>query len=156
MTSTGNPTPCLDELIRHRGDMSLLDRVVDHGDTWLEARAMVTGRSLFLTEGMVPAWVGIEYMAQAVAALMGLRARQQGKNASVGFLVGARKYLTEGPAFAVGSELTVWVQESLMDENGLGLFDCQLTCQPPDGASFTASARLNIFQPDGADENYGG
>jgi predicted hotdog family 3-hydroxylacyl-ACP dehydratase len=156
MTSTGNPTPCLDELIRHRGDMSLLDRVVDHGDTWLEARARVTERSLFLTDGVVPAWVGIEYMAQAVAALMGLRARQRGKGASVGFLVGTRKYLTEVPAFAVNSELTVRVQESLMDENGLGLFDCQLTCRQPDGASFTASGRLNIFQPDDPSENYGG
>ncbi|KXS52205.1 MAG: hypothetical protein AWU57_3413 [Marinobacter sp. T13-3] len=156
MTSTGNPTPCLDELIRHRGDMSLLDRVVDHGDTWLEARAMVTERSLFLTDGVVPAWVGIEYMAQAVAALMGLRARQRGKGASVGFLVGTRKYLTEGPAFAVDSELTVRAQESLMDENGLGLFDCQLTCRQPDGVSFTASGRLNIFQPDDPSENYGG
>ncbi|PPK52094.1 ApeP family dehydratase [Marinobacter persicus] len=156
MTSTGNPAPCLDELIRHRGDMSLLDRVVDHGDTWLEARAMVTRNSLFLTEGVVPAWVGIEYMAQAVAALMGLRARQRGKGASVGFLVGTRKYLTEGPAFAVDSELTVRVQESLMDENGLGLFDCQLTCRQPDGASFTISGRLNIFQPDDPSENYGG
>ena len=156
MTPTGNTTPCVDELIRHRGDMSLLDRVVDHGDTWLEARARVTERSLFLIDGVVPAWVGIEYMAQAVAALMGLRARQRGKGASVGFLVGTRKYLTEGPAFAVDSVLTVRVQESLMDENGLGLFDCQLTCRQPDGVSFTASGRLNIFQPDDPSENYGG
>lgn len=155
MTKPSGAGPDLDELIRHRGDMSLLDEVVDHGDTWLEARATLTENNLFLTDGKVPAWVGIEYLAQAVAALMGTRATQEGGPAKMGFLVGTRKYQAQQPAFPVGSTLTVVVRESMMDETGLGVFDGQLTCRPPEGASFTAQARLSIFQPDDYRDVYG-
>jgi len=42
-----------------------------------------------------------------------------------------------------------------MGENGLGVFDCELTCEQPDGLSFTVTARLNVFQPDDFREVFG-
>lgn len=145
----------LDELVPHRGDMCLLDAVVDHGDNWLSARARLSETNLFLTDGQIPSWVGIEYMAQSVAAFMGIRSRQKGEPARVGFLVGTRKYQAERPAFPVGSVLELIVQEAMTDENGLGVFDCALTCEQPDGLTFAASARLTIFQPDDVRDVYG-
>lgn len=146
--ATDNKTDQLDELVRHRGDMSLLDEVLAYGDTWLQARATLTQNNLFLTDGKVPSWVGIEYMAQSVAALAGTRSRSNDEPARVGFLVGTRKFQVEQPAFSIGSILTIVVSEVVMGENGLGVFDCELTCEQPDGLSFVASARLNVFQPD--------
>lgn len=138
----------MDELVRHRGEMSLLDQVVDSGETWLKARSTLTEHNLFMNEGWMPSWIGIEYMAQSIAAFAGTRAKGQNQPVKVGFLVGARKYEVERPAFPVGSILTVVVNEVIMGENGLGVFDCQLTCEQPDGLSFSVTTRLNVFQPD--------
>ncbi len=153
--ATDNTTDSVDQLVRHRGDMSLLDEVVDYGSDWLKARATLTENNLFLTDGRVPSWVGIEYMAQSVAALAGTRSRQQNEPVRLGFLVGTRKYHVGQPAFPLGSVLTVVVSEVVMGENGLGVFDCELTCEPPDGRSFVASTRLNVFQPDDFREVFG-
>lgn len=153
--TTDNTMTCVDDLVPHRGDMSLLDEILDYGETWLKARATVTENNLFLTEGRVPSWTGIEYMAQSIAALAGTRSMQRGEPARVGFLVGTRKYQAGQPAFAVGSVLTVVVSEVVMGENGLGVFDCELTCKQPDGTSFVASTRMNVFQPDDFREVFG-
>lgn len=141
-------TYAVDDLVRHRGDMSLLDNIVAFDDSWLEAQATLTSDNLFLVDGAVPAWVGIEYMAQTVAAWAGARAQTRGEPVKVGFLVGTRKYQSQGPAFPVGSLLSIRVTEVMRGENGLGVFDCELRCEPPEGPGFSANARLNVFQPD--------
>jgi len=149
MVTTTNQRPHynVDELVRHRGGMSLLDQVVDYDKTWLKASSTLTEENLFMSGGWMPSWVGIEYMAQSVAALAGTRAIRQNEPVKVGFLVSTRKYEAERPAFPVGSTLTVVVSEVVMGENGLGVFDCELTCEQPDGQSFTVTTRLNVFQP---------
>lgn len=38
----------VDELVPHSGLMSLLDRIVDHGDDWLEAQVDISENTLFL------------------------------------------------------------------------------------------------------------
>ena len=153
--TTNDTIDSVEQLVRHRGDMSLLDEVMEYGDTWLKARSTVTKNNLFLIDGRVPSWIGIEYMAQTVAALAGTRARRRDEPVRVGFLVGTRKYLAEQPAFPLGSVLTVVVSEVVMGENGLGVFDCELTCNPPGGRGFVVSTRLNVFQPDDFREVFG-
>ena len=155
MTTDQNPNYSVDELILHRDGMSLLDEVVDYGDTWLKSRATLTEDNLFLNKDMVPSWVGIEYMAQSVAAWAGTRSKIRSEPVKVGFLVGTRKYEAETPSFPLGSVLTIIVSEIIMGANGLGVFDCELTCEQPDGLSFVASARLNVFQPDDFREDFG-
>ena len=51
---------------------------------------VVPEAGLFVEDGQVPAWVGIEYMAQAIAAWAGCRARAAGKPPQLGFLLGSR------------------------------------------------------------------
>lgn len=149
MTATSPKTNHhMDELVRHRGGMSLLDQVVDSGETWLKACSTLTEDNLFVTEGWMPSWIGIEYMAQSIAAFAGIRAKDESQSVKIGFLVGTRKYEAERPAFPVGSVLTAVVSEVVVGENGLGVFDCELTCEQPDGLSFAVIARLNVFQPD--------
>lgn len=147
-TASQRTNDSMDELVSHRGGMSLLDQVVDHGETWLRASSTLTKSNLFVSEGWMPSWIGIEYMAQSIAALAGTRAKHQKQPVKMGFLVGARKYEAERPAFPVNSVLTVVVREVVMGENGLGVFDCELTCEQPDGLSFAVNSRLNVFQPD--------
>ena len=82
------------ELVPHSGNMSLLDEIVDYGENWLKASVQVSRDSMFLEEQGVPASVGIEYLAQAIAAYSGVQERKGGGKPKLGFLLGVRKYLS--------------------------------------------------------------
>mgnify|MGYP005996208549 CR=1 FL=1 len=68
----------VEELVPHSGRMSLLTRVVDSGDDWLTAEVDITSKSMFSDDKGVPAWVGLEYLAQAIGAYAGLQERLLG------------------------------------------------------------------------------
>ncbi len=141
--STTWPPHAMDAWVPHRGAMSLLDTVVHHDDLSVVARVRVSGDGPFAGADGVPAWVGIEYMAQAVAAWSGARARSGGGSPRIGYLLGSRRYEAAVPAFEIGAELEVFAQCELMGDNGLGMFDCRIT---QDGRVL-ASGRLSVFEP---------
>jgi len=123
--------------------MVWLDRIVDHGDDWLEAEVTVRRENLLADEMGVGGWVGIEYMGQAVAAYAGLQARAQGEPVKIGFLVGTRRYVSRWPRFPLGSRLRIHVRHECEAGNGLSAFACRITC----GDKEVAAADLNVFQP---------
>ena len=116
----------VDELVPHRGAMSLLDSIDDYGVDWL--RASVTPRScgLFAAPGGVPAWVGIEYMAQAAAAFGGIEQVQHGAAPSVGMLIGARYYRCMQDLFPFDAPLGVFVKIAMRDTKDFAAYDCRL------------------------------
>jgi predicted hotdog family 3-hydroxylacyl-ACP dehydratase len=142
----------VEQVVPHAGPMSLLDTVDAYGDDWLQASASIDKDNLFLTDGQVPAWVGIEYMAQAIAAHAGVQSLLKGGEVKVGFLVGTRKYTTSASSFPLGSQLTITVKQVILGENGLGAFSCQIQGHDNQGNPMQASASLNVFQPDNIDE----
>lgn len=131
------------ELIPHGGDMILIDEVLRYGDEDIETRLRVRPDCLFSqADGSLPAWVGIELMAQSVAAYAGCQARRAGAPVELGFLLGTRSFQCNVERFPAGSELRISAQRSLQDDNGMGVFDCQLH-----GPGIEARARLNVFRP---------
>ncbi|SEN23008.1 hotdog family protein [Pseudomonas sp. ok266] len=133
----------LAELLPHAGDMILIDSITSFDDEQIYTRLTVQPDGLFnLPDGSLPAWVGIELMAQSVAAFAGCHARQKGNPVELGFLLGTRKFECNVEAFPAGSELTIHGLRSLEDENGMGVFECHIN-----GAGIHASARLNVFRP---------
>ncbi|MEW7847787.1 hotdog family protein [Massilia aurea] len=137
--------PAIAELVPHSGAMSLLGRLLAADDENLSAEVVIAADSVFCADGGVGAWVGVEYMAQAVAAHAGYTARLRGEPVQVGFLLGTRRYVCSMPAFAVGSVLHIHVQRALQGENGLGAFDCRIL-DATDGSTL-ASATITVFQP---------
>lgn len=135
------------ELVPHSGSMSLLDEIIDFGDDWLHAKVKITSDSMFVEEPGVPALVGIEYLAQAVAAYAGLQERKIGKKPKLGFLLGVRKYICSTDYFPIGETLILQVQLEMQADNGLSAFNCVLI-----GDQIEASARLNVYQPDDAEK----
>ena len=129
------------ELIPHSGKMVLLDRIIDCDDNSLSAEWVVRDDGLLGNDKTVPAWVGIEYMAQAVAAYAGAMAKRAGEPIKLGFLLGTRRYSSNVAEFSVGSTLTVRVEKILQDNN-LGAFECRIQ-----GVDVEASAILNVYQP---------
>ncbi|RON98535.1 3-hydroxylacyl-ACP dehydratase [Pseudomonas moraviensis] len=138
----------LAELLPHAGDMILIDAIERFDDEQIFTRLMVKPDGLFnLPDGSLPAWVGVELMAQSVAAFAGCHARQKGNPVELGFLLGTRKFECNVEAFAPGSELTVHGIRSLEDDNGMGVFECHIH-----GDGIHASARLNVFRPPEANQ----
>ena len=137
------PPHAMDAWVPHRGAMSLLDAVERCDDLAIVARVRVPAAGPFNGTDGVPAWVGIEYMAQTVAAWSGARARAGGGSPRIGFLLGSRRYEARVPAFAVGAELRISAQCELVGENGLGAFDCRITL----GERVLATARVSVYEP---------
>ena len=142
-TNDAWPPRPMDAWVPHRGAMSLLDSVERCDDHDVVARVRVPAQGLFNGADGVHAWVGIEYMAQAVAAWSGARARVRGGSPRIGYLLGSRRYEAAVPAFAPGAELTVVAHCELMGDNGMGMFDCRIE---QDGRVL-ASGRLSVFEP---------
>ena len=131
------------ELLPHAGDMVLLDAVEMFDAESIETRLEVKPSGLLnLPDGSLPAWVGIEIMAQTVAAFAGCHARQAGLPVALGFLLGTRSFQCNVEHFPAGSLLRIRAIRSLQDDNGMGVFECHL-----DGPGIHAEARLNVFRP---------
>lgn len=138
----------LAELLPHAGDMILIDEVVAFDEEQIHTRLTVTPGGLFnLANGAMPAWVGVELMAQSVAAYAGCQARVRGEAVELGFLLGSRKFECNVEQFPAGSLLQIHALRSLQDDNGMGVFECRLT-----GPGIEAFARLNVYRPPHAAE----
>ena len=131
------------ELVPHTGRMSLLDRALEGDEESLVAEVTIREDCLFFEDGGVGGWVGVELMAQAVAAWAGWHARQRGETPKNGFLLGTRGYNCGRPAFKAGERLRIEVRRQFWAENGLGQFDCRIAM---DGET-VATAALTVFEP---------
>lgn len=135
--------PDIHALLPHSGAMVLLDRVLSADEENLCAEVGIRAGSLFCGADGVGGWVGIEYMAQAIAAHAGYMARMRGEAVKIGFLLGSRRYTCARPAFAIGSVLQIAVHKLLQAENGLASFDCCIRVEDED----VATATITVFQP---------
>ena len=146
----GSPAnfPPIDTLIPHAAPMVLLDRVLTADAESMCAEVTIGANTLFCGAQGVGAWVGVEYMAQAIAAHAGYAAQLRGDPVKIGFLLGARRYDCSRAWFTVGSVLHVHVKRTLQGDNGLGAFECHIDdAHQVDGAP-AAKAIITVFQPD--------
>lgn len=138
--------PPIHRLVPHRDPMVLLDRVLTASAEDLCAEVTIHSTSQFFEGDGVGAWVGIEYMAQAIAAHAGYLAHSKGEAVKVGFLLGSRRYESHTAQFTLGAVLQVKIHRSLQADNGLGAFECSINdSAAPDLA--LATATITVFQP---------
>ena len=133
----------IEELLPHADGMILLDAVLEHGPEHALCRRRVPAGGLFHEAGgSLPAWVGVELMAQAIAAWAGCRAKAAGEPVRLGFLLGTRHYVCNVAAFAPGSELLIEARRDFHDDSGMGVFACRIAAP-----GVLAEARLTVFSP---------
>jgi len=135
--------PAIEDVVPHRGSACLLDEVLHWDEDCIEAALVVPADGVFVGPGGVPAWIGIEYMAQAIAAWAGCRARREGRPPRLGFLLGSRRYSSTRPLFPSGTRLLVHARRELMGDNGLGMFACRIEA---DGETWV-EANVSVFEP---------
>ena len=101
-------------LLPHRGKMLLLNRVVEYNlEGTVRAEYRITGQCLFFdpAAGGVPAWVGFEFMAQAVSVLSGLRNRDSERKPKIGFILSIPAMKINIPVFKQGGLADIRVNE---------------------------------------------
>jgi len=135
--------PDIRTLLPHSGPMVLLDRAVSADEESLCAEVRIRSESLFCVDGGVGAWVGLEYMAQAIGAYAGYVARLRREPIKLGYLLGTRCYECSRSVFPVGTLLRIYVKRILQSDNGLGSFECRIE----DENGLIASGNLSVFQP---------
>jgi predicted hotdog family 3-hydroxylacyl-ACP dehydratase len=121
-------TPLSIETILPYGDgMRLLDELRDHGPEHVTCGVTIGETSMFC-EGAsgVPAWAGLEYMAQACCAFSGIEEVREGRRPSIGLLLGTRAYESQVEFFAPGATLSVRAELLLRDESDLVAFACTI------------------------------
>jgi predicted hotdog family 3-hydroxylacyl-ACP dehydratase len=134
----------IEAIIPHRGTMLLLDAVNAFDDTTLSARATVHGDAWYAdADGAMPAWIGIELMAQAIAAHVALLAMRGGGQARPGVLLGSRSYRALQLSFPGGAQLLIRASELLRSEEGHGAYECTIH----HGDVCCAEAVIKVFQP---------
>jgi predicted hotdog family 3-hydroxylacyl-ACP dehydratase len=123
--------------------MSLLDSIESYSEDGLIASVTIREDSQFITARGVPAWVGIEYMGQAIAAVAGARARDNSEPVQIGFLVSSRRYKSSVSFFEIGDQLQVDVSQVTDNAIGLQVFKCRISAD-----NIEVTANLNVYLPD--------
>lgn len=131
------------DVIPQSGPMCLIDAIADYGADWIETRVDVRVDGLFGSADGVPAWVGIEYMAQTVAAWSGIEQVQAGRKPDIGLLVGTRRCEFEADRFLPGWILHVRARLLLRDDTDLAVFDCSIR----HGQKPLAQAQVKVYRP---------
>jgi predicted hotdog family 3-hydroxylacyl-ACP dehydratase len=133
------------ELLPHGPRMTLLDRLESYTPTRSVVAAHIDERCVFFDRTGVPAWAGIEYMSQAVAAHAGYEAWLIGEPPAVGFVLGTRTYESLVDEFPSGCTLSIGVEPQAL-EGGFGAFMCTIEIE-----RVIARAVVNVYRPS-ADE----
>ena len=122
--SAGHP---LHPWLPHRAPMLLLDSVEQVDAEGGLARARIDPNAWYAdAQGAMPAWIGLELMAQAISACRGQHLARSGQPGAGGYLVAARGFSSSVSAFPSGSELQVRVTLLEADPSGLCTFQCAL------------------------------
>lgn len=140
------PFPAVAELIPHARGMLLLERVVEHGPKHAVCTANTAGSELFRdADGWVPAWVGLEYLAQCMAVHGSLSARAAGRPPRFGPFLGGRRIELRVDRFPPDRVLWVTVRH-LRGERGLVAFQGRIQ-DGADGAPLV-EGRLHVYSVD--------
>lgn len=143
--------PAIGDLLPHTGPMRLLDRVLEHTPDRTVCAVDVAASELFHEpDGSVPAWLGIEYMAQCIACHAGLVAWNRGETPQRGLLLGTRRTDLYVDAFAPREALRV-VSRHLRGERALVWFDCAI--ERAASREALARGRLSVYAMDGEEAN---
>ncbi len=131
------------KFVLHRKPMLFLDRLVDIGEDFATCEWCIGKDFELLEPGLgVPAYAGVEYMAQCVAVHAGARARARGFVPPHGFLLGTRHYQCAVPYFEEGAIYQVTCRELVRDSQGMGSFACRILLN----GSSIAEANLAVFE----------
>lgn len=139
----------VEDYIPHKPPMRLLETVEQVDPEGVVAGARIRADNVFYDPelGGVPAWAGLEYLAQTAAVWVGADSRRRGLPIQPAFLVSSRHYSADIPLFPCGESLRVRIVPDLVD-GSLVAFSGTIHNQQGERR---VEAVFAAFQPDDAD-----
>lgn len=124
--------------------MILLDEVLSVSADGVHARTRARRDGLFAPSGErdLPPWMGLEYLAQAIAAWAGFHELEAGRPVRPGFLVGARSFHSDAGRIPCGEPLEVRAERVFGDPEGISVFDGRVA-----GTGVDQHTRVKVFLP---------
>ena len=145
--------PPVADILPHDPPMVLLSSFdpASYAEDRLTAFVDIDEDSPFYDEGLggVPAVFALEYMAQTMAALVGLKRRRLRLPPRVGFVLGSRSLKVNAAKFELGARYRVEAEMTFTD-GSFASFDVRIVS--PD-ESTAAEGRINAFEPEDGDLN---
>ncbi|WP_024901290.1 ApeP family dehydratase [Robbsia andropogonis] len=142
--------PPIIDCLQHRGPMLLVERILASDDDTIQVVAQVDAMAWYANaDGAMPAWIGVELMAQSIGAHIGLRALSGKSAARPGVLLGTRRYSMAVPCFAAASRLVIEAERVLWTEDGQGAYACTIRpfSEGPARPVALAEGVVKVFQP---------
>ena len=144
MFSTKSYYPPISGLVPHTRTMALLERVIYRDANRIDCLMKISAQDPFINEyGNVPAYVGIEYMSQGVAAHSSLNKTDKTERGKIGVLLGSIKVELFVQEFFQKQELLISAN-FLMERDGFGVFDCDI--RNVDDGELLVRGRLKFYE----------
>ena len=140
--------PPMEQLLPHRQPMILLTRMIEVSATTSVCEVVISPNTQFCDGEGVAAYVGIEYMAQAVAAFSGYQRYHNDQSIEVGFLLGAPKFKSHCRQFWLGQTLRIEVAH-VWGDSQLARFECAI--RNAQTRELLQQAELSVFKPESLD-----
>jgi predicted hotdog family 3-hydroxylacyl-ACP dehydratase len=135
--------PAVGELIPHARGMLLLGSVLEHSSEHAVCSAVPAASRLFQDAALrVPAWLGLEYLAQCMAVYEALEARAAGRPPRIGPFIGGRRLRLRADHFEPEQVLRVTVRH-LRGERGLVAFEGSI--QDGEHGEPLVEGRLHVY-----------
>ena len=132
----------LHELLPHRPPLLLIATLEEATDESCITHVHVDPGAWYAgPDGAMPAWFGLELMAQSAAALGGFRNKSTNKPGSA-YLLGTRRYECTTPIFPGDAVLEVEAKLDYADVFGQSAFICEIRL----GETVVASATLRVVE----------
>ncbi|MGH8427309.1 MAG: hypothetical protein ACRES7_04910 [Gammaproteobacteria bacterium] len=144
---TAEPSmPAVAELLPHGAEALCLDALAEYvaGERVTARLAVRAGLPLYDEKlGGIPAWAGIEIMAQTAGLFVGMDAIAAGGIPRVGYLIGVRRFRARCGLYEAGLELVIEANSRCSESVGLGCFVCRIEA----GSKPLASATISVWRP---------
>lgn len=135
----------VESLLPHRGPLRLVDSLIDYDAERVKVALTVRDATPFGDgAGGVPAYVGLEYMAQTIQVFSGLELHAAGQPPKIGLLIGTRHYQCSVPRFNDGAVLVVSATRVMGGDEALWVFDCHIADEQ---GVLLASAQVKAYRP---------
>ncbi|WP_116964666.1 hypothetical protein [Fastidiosibacter lacustris] len=134
----------LAEIIPQSPPMRLIDSLDYINEEQAICTAKITANHVFYDYQIqgIYAWVGIEMMAQASAALAYFEGSESDHTPRRGFMISVRNFKTKQSVFAKGEMLTIIANKEMIIDP-IGVFLCQIQLH----GKCIATAKFSAYQP---------
>jgi len=117
--------PRIEDLVVHRPPMLWIDEVLARDGDSVHCRLTIRDDHVFVQNGVVEVLVSVEWMAQAIAALVGIRDRMNNEEPRPGFLIAVPEATFKVEDFRFGDVLDLHAKRVWGDDE-LASFECRV------------------------------